>query len=82
MFQHQIHSEIMNNTQKEIGTKIKYMRENILKISQKELASNLKLDPTYVSRVESGKQNLTIETLEQFCKAFNFSLKEFFDYEL
>lgn len=72
----------MNNTQKEIGNRVKNIREKVLKISQREFAKLTNLDPTYISRVESGKQNLTIETLEQICMAFNLTLKEFFDFEI
>lgn len=72
----------MNNTQREIGNRVKNIREKVLKISQREFAKLTNLDPTYISRVESGKQNLTIETLEQICTAFNLTLKEFFDFEI
>ena len=71
----------MNDIQIEIGKKIKKIREKKLNISQKDFALKINLDPTYVSRVESGKQNLTIDTLEQICNALNMTLKEFFDYE-
>ena len=71
----------MNDIQIEIGKKIKKIREKKLNISQKDFALKINLDPTYVSRDESGKQNLTIDTLEQICNALNMTLKEFFDYE-
>lgn len=35
---------------------------------------------TYLSRVESGKQNLTVETLIRICECLDITLKEFFDY--
>lgn len=72
----------MNKTQELIGKKIKFLRENLLQLSQKDFALKVNLDPTYISRVESGKQNLTIETLELFCHAFEMNLKQFFEFEL
>lgn len=63
-----------HNLQVEIGLKIRYFREKKLNISQKELAQKCNLDATYISRVENGKQNLTIETLEIICEALNTSI--------
>lgn len=62
-----------------IGLKIRKIRENKLHISQKELAKKCNLDSAYFSRVENGKQNLTLETLEIICDALDVSLKELLD---
>ncbi len=70
------------NLQNEIGCRIKYIRENNLNLSQKGLAEKCLLDATYISRVEKGRQNLTIETLEQICHALGITVKEFFEFEL
>ena len=70
------------NLQKEIGCRIKYIRENNLKMSQKALAQKCFLDATYISRVEKGKQNLTIETFEQIYTALGMTVREFFDLEI
>ena len=35
-----------------------------------------------MSRVESGKQNITIETLIKICEGLEVSLKDFFDFEV
>lgn len=68
--------------QNEIGLRIRYIRENLLNLSQKELAERCSLDATYISRVEKGKQNITIDTLEQICNALNITAKDFFVVEI
>lgn len=67
------------NLQVEIGLKIKHFREEKLNISQKELAQKCNLDATYISRVENGKQNLTLETLEIICEALNITINVLLD---
>lgn len=61
-----------------IGQRIKEIRMFDLKISQDELASKIGWDRTFLSRVESGKQNLTIENLNILCNALNLTLSDFF----
>lgn len=63
-----------------VGYRIKELRINGANLTQEEFASKLGWDRTYLSRVESGKQNLTIESLEHVCKSLNISLKDFFQY--
>lgn len=61
-----------------IGQRIKEIRMFDLKISQDELAGKIGWDRTFLSRVESGKQNLTIENLNILCNALNLTLADFF----
>lgn len=63
-----------------VGNRIKELRINNLNMTQNELADKLKWDRTFLSRVESGKQNITIDSLEHVCKTLNISLKDFFQY--
>ena len=67
-------------TQKDIGERIKALRKQ-KNLSQKDFAFMCGFDRTYLSRVESGKQNLTISTLIIICEKLGVSLKEFFDFE-
>ena len=50
-----------------------------LKISQNELARKMKVKREYITRIESGKQNITIETLNRIAEAtgkeFEFRFK-------
>lgn len=61
-----------------IGQRIKEIRMFELKISQDELATRLGWDRSFLSRVESGKQNITVENLNLICNALNVTLSEFF----
>lgn len=49
-----------------------------LRMSQDELSSKIGWDRTYLSRIESGKQNITIENLYTVCNALGVTLSEFF----
>lgn len=63
---------------KEIGKRVKDLRMSKLGMTQEEFASILNVDRTYLSRVESGKQNITIDTLTMICKKLGVSLVDFF----
>jgi len=45
------------------------------KISQAQLAKKAGVKQSAIGRIEAGKQNLTIETLQQIASAFNKQLK-------
>ena len=64
-----------------IGNRIRYLRVNYTNLSQDEFAKKLGYDRAYLSRVESGKQNLTVESLIKICEGLNVTLKDFFDFE-
>lgn len=61
-----------------IGKHIKNLRMEKLGMTQEQFASVLGVDRTYLSRVESGKQNLTIDTLSMICEKLDVSLVDFF----
>ena len=63
-----------------IGDRVKKLRTQNTSFSQEEFAKIVGLDRTYMSRVESGKQNITIETLFRICDGLDISLKDFFDF--
>ena len=64
-----------------IGERIKDLRINKVYLSQEDFAIKLGYDRTFVSRIESGKQNATIETLIKICDGLEVSFKDFFDFE-
>ena len=47
---------------------LKKLRKN-LKISQNELARKMKVKREFITRIESGEQNITIETLNRIADA-------------
>ncbi len=65
-----------------IGERIKYLRTHKIFLSQEDFSVKLGYDRTYMSRVESGRQNITIETLIKICEGLEISLKDFFDFEV
>lgn len=66
----------------DVGNRIKFIRINKLGLSQGEFAKILNKDRTYINRLESGKQNITIEMLFLICeKGFHISESDFFDFD-
>lgn len=61
-----------------IGKRIRELRINKLNMTQDDFAKVLDVDRTYLSRVESGKQNITVKTLVFICNKLDVSLNEFF----
>lgn len=62
-----------------IGTRLVSLRKG-KEISQAKLAELTKLDRTYISRIEHGKQNMTMTTLIFICDCLGITLKDFFDF--
>ncbi len=53
---------------KRFGLAVKEER-NRLNVSQEELAMRIGADQAYVSRIEAGQMNVTLETVEQIAGA-------------
>ncbi len=62
-----------------IGKRVRDLRITKIDMSQEEFSKKINLDRTYLSRVESGKQNITIDNLNNICNGLGISLKEFFE---
>ena len=62
----------------DLGTKIKNLRE-VEKISQEELAKNLKINRNYLSRIETGKSEPTSSILKDLANIFNISIDSLLD---
>jgi DNA-binding XRE family transcriptional regulator len=60
-----------------IGARIKQLRES-KGVTQEQLAGQARSDAATLSRIETGKQNLSAETLANFVAALNVTPKEFF----
>lgn len=61
-----------------VGQRIRELR-NQIGISQEALANKAEIDRTYVTDVENGRRNISIENIEKLVIALQISLKEFFD---
>ena len=65
---------------KEVGLRIRVLRKEKLNMTQAEFARKLGWDRTFLSRVERGVQNITLETFEKICEGLGVSVQEFFEY--
>ncbi|MBN8698991.1 MAG: helix-turn-helix transcriptional regulator [Chitinophagales bacterium] len=60
-----------------IGQRIRELRKE-LGISQEALAYKAEVDRTYVTDVENGRRNVSVEILERLIKALDISVTDFF----
>lgn len=63
----------------EYGKKVRAIR-NTKKVSQEKLAELADLDRTYVSDIENGKRNVSIETIFKISNALETPLINFFEF--
>ena len=61
-----------------LGNRIKVLRLE-RNISQASLAIECEFDKASMSRIESGKSNITILNLRKICRALNVELADFFN---
>jgi transcriptional regulator with XRE-family HTH domain len=60
-----------------VGQRIKELRKQ-LDLSQETLANKAEVDRTYMTDVENGRRNVSIEILEKVIVALEVSFTEFF----
>jgi len=60
--------------QLEVGYQISQLRKQ-KRISQLELAKRLKTQQSNIARIEAGKENVSVNTLEKIAKALNHPFK-------
>jgi transcriptional regulator with XRE-family HTH domain len=61
-----------------VGQRIKELRKE-LELSQEALALKAEVDRTYMTDVENGRRNISIEILEKIIRALEVSFTEFFN---
>ncbi|CAN7553042.1 helix-turn-helix transcriptional regulator [Pararhizobium sp. LjRoot235] len=62
---------------KRFGKAVKEKR-NAIGISQEELAMRIGADQAYISRIEAGQMNVTIETAEQIANVMQVDVGDLF----
>lgn len=74
---------LRSKTRKILGLKIKEIRES-KNLTQVDLASRVDgpFDTSNVSRIESGRVNITVFTLFRIAKALDVNINEFLDIEV
>ena len=60
-----------------VGQRIKELRKE-LRLSQEALAYKSEVDRTYMTDVENGRRNISIQILEKIIVALDVSFTEFF----
>ena len=63
--------------EKQLGKRIKYLRTQ-KGWSQEELALESNINKNYISDLENGRRNPSLDILERISIAFNISLEELF----
>ncbi len=61
-----------------VGLRIRELRKQ-LELSQESLAYKAEVDRTYMTDVENGRRNVSLEILEKIIKALEVSFTEFFN---
>ena len=61
-----------------VGQRIKELRKK-LEFSQEGLANEAEVDRTYVTDVENGRRNISVEVLERLITSLKVSFAEFFN---
>ena len=61
-----------------IGERIAKLRK-AKELSQQEFSYEAEIERSYLTHVEKGRKNISIDTLMRITKALGISLKDFFD---
>lgn len=62
---------------KRFGLAVREQRKR-LDVSQEELAMRIDADQAYVSRIEAGQMNVTLETVEHVARALHIDVANLF----
>lgn len=60
-----------------VGSRLRELR-NKRKLTQEQLSRIVDIDRTYISDVENGRRNISIETLATILRGLNVTLSTFF----
>ena len=61
-----------------VGKRIAFFR-NQQKLSQQKFANEADIERSYLTHVEKGRKNISLNTLKKLTAALNISLQDFFD---
>ena len=63
--------------QEQLGMRIRFLRQQ-LRWSQEDLALNANINKNYISDLENGRRNPSVDILERIAVAFGITLAELF----
>jgi transcriptional regulator with XRE-family HTH domain len=69
---------MLMDIKQKVGQRIKELRHQ-LELSQEALAYKAEVDRTYMTDVENGRRNISIENLEKIITALEISFTDFFN---
>ncbi len=58
-----------------IGSRLKYLRKELLKLNQTEFAKKLNLTQNFLTRLETGDRNFTDRTINDICRTYNVNIE-------
>jgi transcriptional regulator with XRE-family HTH domain len=61
-----------------LGKKIHFYRK-LNRLTQEKLAEKAELAPSYVSDVERGRVNISVDAVQRIAKAFGIRLRDLFE---
>ncbi len=59
-----------------VGARIKELRKDR---SQEDIANTAEMERSFMTHIENGRRNISIETLQRVLTALDISFKDFFD---
>ena len=68
----------MENIKIKFGLKIKELRKE-KSYSQDKLAKLASIEKSYISNIENGNRNVSLQILNKLAKAFEIKIHQFFD---
>ena len=60
-----------------LGKQIRYHRK-LKRLTQEKLAEEAELAPSYVSDVERGRVNISVDAVQRIAKAFGVNIRDLF----
>jgi transcriptional regulator with XRE-family HTH domain len=60
-----------------LGKQIRYHRK-LKRLTQEKLAEKAELAPSYVSDVERGRVNISVDAVQRIAKAFGVNIRDLF----
>lgn len=64
--------------QEKFGLRVKELRKE-KSLSQEALANIAEIDRTYMTSLENGKRNISLQNIDKVIKALDLTIDEFFD---
>lgn len=61
-----------------VGQRIKVLRAE-KEMSQEEVANTADMERSFMTHIESGRRNISLDTLQRILTALDISFKDFFD---